>query len=351
MALSRHDQERFWSVRRKSRGTRATRLTTVTVSVLALLLSSAGAHAVASTAGRPSQQGSVAAEAAGQQFYALDWNIAGATTHDGNPNQPNNYGSLAVVDRLASFASTWRPSVISVNEACDSQIDYLRERLADAGIQVQAWKFNQTQLSPACVLSGGSYAGNALLSMVPASDPADIYFDEDTGHIVSGRTSRGGACMTLHLTQNVRTCSFHLAQSHPAAVIEAQQFVATYGSDIAAHPYMLLGDFNATPNELLGTMYDPSAGGSGPFYEADMDSPNHGIPTEAGGKLDYAFVSSGHFARNALGTAIVDPGICQVENAFEPPWWVLYPHPCSDHKAIVASVTLGGSGLGNVGSR
>jgi endonuclease/exonuclease/phosphatase family metal-dependent hydrolase len=302
-----------------------------------------------------------AAAATGQQFYAMQWNIAGATTHDGDPNEPNNYGSTLVTERLADFAVDWHPSVISVNEACDSQIDALRSNLEDRGLHVQAVAFSGTtsaegpgalpdEPNPACLLSGGYFAGVALLSLVPASDPGNLWFDDETNRVVYHRTQRAGACLTLHLNRNVRVCSLHLAQNSTDAIEQAQQFVNTYRDDIAAYPYMLLGDFNATPDQLLGTMYDPSAGGFGQFYEADMDAPNRGLPTEGARKLDYAFVSSNAFDRDQLALATIDPGICRVENAFEPPWFVLYPHPCSDHRAIVASVSLldgaGGGGGG-----
>lgn len=280
-----------------------------------------------------------AAAAAAQQFYAMHWNIAGAILHDDDASKPNNYGTFAVVDRLADLAATWRPSVISVNEACDSQVDALRDRLEDRGLHVYEVAFSGTPVKGpgplpdlphnACLRSGGWYPGAGLLSLVPASDPENLWFDDETNRVVRYRTRRAGACLTLHLIRNVRACSLHLSQNGNAAITQAQQFVNTYRDDIEAYPYMLLGDFNATPNQLLGTMYDSSAGGFGEFYEADMDAPNLGLPTAGDRKIDYAFVSSNAFDRQQLALATIEPGVCRVENAFQLPPFVLYPHPCS----------------------
>lgn len=292
-----------------------------------------------------------AAASPGEQFYAMQWNIAGATEHDGDPNEPNNWGSTVVTDRLADLAADWHPAVISVNEACDGQVDSLRASLEDRGMHVYAVAFSGTtgaegpgpvpdEPNLACLQAGGYFAGVALLSLVPAGDPENLWFDDDTNEVVFHRTTRAGACLTLHLSRDVRACSLHLAQSTDDAISQALHFVATYRDDIAAYPYMLLGDFNATPDQL-NLMYDASVpGGFGQFYEADMDSPNRGQPTEGSRKFDYAFASNNSFDRDQLALAALDPGICRVENVYQLPWFVLYPHPCSDHKPIVASLTL-----------
>jgi endonuclease/exonuclease/phosphatase family metal-dependent hydrolase len=287
----------------------------------------------------------------GRQLSVLQWNIAGATTQDGDAHDPNNYGSTPVTERLAALAATWHPSVISVNETCDSQVRALRGDLERRGLHVQAVAFSGTTAAPgsgprpdrpdpACLDAGGYYAGVALVSLVPASDPASLWFDDSTNHVVFRRTGRAAACLTLHLGRDVRACTMHLAQHAPAAIAQAQEFVNTFRDDIAAHPYLLLGDFNATPAQLLGTMYDPSAGGAGPFYEAAMDALNRGRPTDGRRKLDYAFASSNAFDRTHMGLATLDPGTCRVYNVTEPPLGVRLPHPCSDHRPILASLTL-----------
>jgi endonuclease/exonuclease/phosphatase family metal-dependent hydrolase len=281
------------------------------------------------------------AAAAGQQFFVMDWNMAGATTHDGDASEPNNYGTNTVADRLADLAQTWHPAVISVNEVCDSQVSHLRSALADRGMTVTAWQFTPTgSAHPACLLHGGTYAGLAVLSTVPAGSGASLWFDDSTNQVVTSKTSRGVACLTLHLTRDVRACSMHLAQDQSAAVAQATAFTTTYRSQIEAAPWMLLGDFNATPDQLLTPLYDPSAGGAGDFYETDMDGTNLGQATEGSRKIDYVFAGSNAFDRGALGTAVLDPGTCKVPNVIQPPPFVKYPHPCSDHRPIVGAVTL-----------
>jgi endonuclease/exonuclease/phosphatase family metal-dependent hydrolase len=282
-----------------------------------------------------------AATAAGEQLYALDWNIAGATTHDGDASQPNNYGTNTVADRMADLARSWRPTVISVNEACDSQVSHLRSALAGRGITVQAWQFTPTgNPHPACLLHGGTYAGVAILSTAPAGSGASLWFDPNSNQVVTSRTSRGVACLTVHLSRDVRACSMHLAQDQNAAVAQATAFATTYRPQIQAAPWMLLGDFNATPDRLLAPMYAPSAGGSGDFFEADLDAANRGQATQGSRKIDYVFAGANAFDRNALGTAVLDPGTCRVPNVIQPPPFVKYPHPCSDHRPIVGTVTL-----------
>jgi endonuclease/exonuclease/phosphatase family metal-dependent hydrolase len=297
---------------------------------------------VGAVTGVPAQAAPPADTAAlGEQFHAMQWNIAGATTHDGNPNEPNNYGSNAVVDRMADLVKARSATIISVNEACDSQISHLRSALADRGVQVRAWTFTPTgNPHPACLLYGGVYTGVAILSVAPAGSPASVWFDPKTNQVVTTRTSRGVACLTVHLNRDVRVCTMHLAKEENTAIAQAQQFVNTYRSQIESSPWMLLGDFNATPDRLLGTMYDAAAGGSGDFYEADMNSPNLGQPTYRNRKIDYVFTSSNAFDRNALGMVVLEPGICRVTNVIEPPPFVKYRHPCSDHRPIVGSMTL-----------
>jgi len=226
--------------------------------------------------------GTATPAAAAQQIYAMDWNIAGATTHDGDAGAPNNYGRNAVADRMADLAATWRPVVISVNEACDSQVSHLRSALASRGLPVQAWTFTPTgNPHPACLLNGGTHAGVAVLSTVAADSPASVWFDPTTNQVVGTRTSRGVACLTLHLSRDVRACSMHLAQDQNAAVAQAQAFATTYGAATRTQPWLVLGDLNATPDRLLPSMYDESAGGAGDFYEADMNAPGRGTPRAA----------------------------------------------------------------------
>jgi endonuclease/exonuclease/phosphatase family metal-dependent hydrolase len=313
---------------------RQRRQTVMTFTAALGLLLAAGATGASAADGAPSA-------VAGQQFYAMDWNIAGATTHDGNASQPNNYGNNTVVDRLADLAQNWHPAVISVNEVCDSQVTHLRSALADRGMTVQAWQFTPTgNAHPACLLHGGSYAGLAVLSTVSAGSGSSLWFDDSTNQVVTSKTSRGVACLTLHLTRDVRACSMHLAQDQNAAVAQATAFTTTYRSQIESAPWMLLGDFNATPDRLLTPLYTPSAGGAGDFYETDMDATNLGQATAGSRKIDYVFAGSNAFDRTALGTAVLDPGTCRVPNVIQPPPLVKYPHPCSDHRPIIGAVTL-----------
>jgi hypothetical protein len=125
-----------------------------------------------------------------------------------------------------------------------------------------------------------------------------------------------------------------------AAVAQATAFATTFRSQIQAAPWMLLGDFNATPDRLLAAMYAPDAGGSGDFLETDMDAVGRGQATQGSRKVDYVFAGAYAFDRGALGTAVLDPGTCRVPNVIQPPPFVRYPHPCWDHKPAVGAVTL-----------
>jgi endonuclease/exonuclease/phosphatase family metal-dependent hydrolase len=291
------------------------------------------AVALATTAVLTAFAGDAHAEPAGPRFSVLDWNIAGATTHDGDATAPDNFGRNAVADRMADLAATWRPAVISVNEACDSQVSRLRGALAARGLPVQAWTFTPTgNPHPACLLNGGTYAGVAVLSTVPGTSSASLWFDPGTNQVVTARTSRGVACLTVHLGRDVRACSMHLAQDQDAAVAQATAFATTYGAQLRTEPWLLLGDLNATPDRL-GVLYDD-------LWETDMDAPNRGSATLGSRKIDYVFGSANAFDRDALGTAVLDPGTCRLTNVVQPPPFVKYPHPCSDHRPIVGSLTL-----------
>ena len=132
---------------------------------------------ITAVAAVPAAAGSVQTARAGpgQQFYAMQWNIAGATTKD-DPKEPNNFGFSAVVGRLADLAHDWRPAVISINEACDEQVVALRLALEVRGLHVRKVAFSGTapfqpgllpgRPNPACLRWGGYFPGVALLSLV-----------------------------------------------------------------------------------------------------------------------------------------------------------------------------------------
>jgi endonuclease/exonuclease/phosphatase family metal-dependent hydrolase len=282
----------------------------------------------------------------------LHWNLAGAARNDGDPD---------VVQRLLQQVQLTHPDVLSINEACEEQYDYLVFKLDEMGYHM-AGTFDATQLTnPTCFnIDGGSLrAGNAVLARTTGVATSKIYgFDTDLLIPDKAGTGRGVACLTVRIPatdRNTKVCSTHLSQQAEGdhRYAEVRELARVFGPEARQMPFVLAGDLNiVTPprDGALGTLYGSPAG-TGDFLELDGERDclvapacvpaQGGTATHQEGelgdgdgrpdtKIDYIFTSR-WFSAVPVGRASVDVnvGLCGAE-----------PFPCSDHFLYAGEVQL-----------
>jgi endonuclease/exonuclease/phosphatase family metal-dependent hydrolase len=196
-----------------------------------------------------------------------------------------NHGGLAVVRNLERTITAWRPFAVTLNEVCENQFDRLR---ADLG--AYDGRFDPT--GPTC--SNGSRYGNAILVRGPGVAMIGSWqLPNPTG----GETRRL-MCLSTRPpdTPSLVVCVTHV--SYVQAEIAAQ--IGTIAGILhglgGTQPVLLGGDFNTGPADarldpLYSTCY---RSGTGVFEEAD--SAGCGRRARTVNKLDYIFLSDGHWS-------------------------------------------------------
>jgi endonuclease/exonuclease/phosphatase family metal-dependent hydrolase len=283
----------------------------------------------------------------------LNWNLAGATRNDGDPE---------VVDRLIREIHDRRPDVVSLNEVCENQSDYLREKLDESGYHMEV-DFHATQEGNFTCFNAGDWslrAGNAILARGTKVRKQTYIFDGDDElrEISTVYTGRGVGCMTVRLTDtaaDTKACTTHLSQKAEGTRREAQarELARVFGPEARRMPFILAGDLNIhTPprSEALGSLYALPAG-SGDFLEVNGERgcltepqcvqsqggepthpedplPDNGVDDDS--KLDYIFASQWHTSV-PIGRSSVnrDVGSCGADD-----------HGCSDHWLFYGEVNL-----------
>jgi endonuclease/exonuclease/phosphatase family metal-dependent hydrolase len=290
----------------------------------------------------PTATGPVAAQRT--PLKLLHFNMAGATL---------NKGQYPIIGRIIREVQERKPDVISLNEVCDRQYAHLLIQLQAIGYPMVGYFQKSRTFVGTCLRLPDTRheAGNAIL--VRGTLTGDQGYMFTTGHVLQAREqptvteSRSVACVTAVLTaagRAVKACSTHLApkdsgQANPYAAPEAEvrELARVFGPEAAGAPFLLLGDLNLLPgNPALGTLYAPTAG-AGQFWEVDQyrnctpdacpGPVQGGAPSHGEGKIDYAFVSRGHFSFEYQNVQMVDAGNCD-------------SHACSDHRIFRSDVYL-----------
>jgi endonuclease/exonuclease/phosphatase family metal-dependent hydrolase len=253
-----------------------------------------------------------------RQIKVLHWNISGAVLNRGFNN---------VVDKVLQDFDANKADVISINEGCRDQVEYLRDKLKDRGFSTTL-QFAPTGNNALCAHSFGTnvlQAGPAILAVAGGRDGQNHYWNGTEAG--DARTDRGMACLTADLGKPVRFCSMHLATADDTAAAQAESMIARWRTPFTDNPHVLIGDFNASPDYFKAhapSLYAPT----GLFFEADskVNRATHGE-----GKLDYVFMSKGHFLDEASFES-KDIGTHK-------PWWA-DRQPFSDHRLVRSEITM-----------
>jgi endonuclease/exonuclease/phosphatase family metal-dependent hydrolase len=218
-----------------------------------------------------------------------------------------NHGGLAVVRRIeAAIRGGW-PYAVTLNEVCENQFDQL-------SVDLTAYRGRFDPTGPVC--SNGVRYGNAILMRTEAVELVGSWSLPS----IAGGEPRRLMCLSPRQTRPgpLITCVTHLSflQEEIAAQIDAVAGI-TRGLG-GSHALLLGGDFNAAPADTrLDLIYRAASGtGIGGFDEA--------ASARGGSKIDYIFLSVGHWSDATARNADVTGGL-------------------SDHRAVWAAATFRGS--------
>lgn len=240
----------------------------------------------------------------------LDWNIAGAALNDGD---------TMVIDRLITEVLDRRPDIITLNEVCGSQFEYLTERLAAVGWQMTGHWVVAEALNLTCYNNGDDagllQVGNAVFVRGTVSREQDFIFDVNHKLIEDGVpipevNDRAVACVTARFPgtdRDVKICVTHLDTDPQDRTAQVRELDRVFGPEARQMPFILAGDTNIpTPptDAAIGPLYGAPLG-TGEFWEVDQERGCVQSPTCAvaqGGeatylrsnKIDYVFASRWH---------------------------------------------------------
>jgi len=243
----------------------------------------------------------------------MNWNIAGATLNDGD-----NY----VGDRIITEVLERRPDIVTLNEVCGSQFDYLTRRLVEVGWQMHGHFVVAEVFNPTCYNDGESddggvmSVGNAIFVRGTVSREQDFIFDANHKLIEDGVgipwiNERAVGCVTTRLLgtdRDVKVCNTHLDTEEPNRDHQVRELARVFGPEARQMPFILAGDTNIpTPpeNVAMGALYAAPLG-TGDFWETSQERAcvttvpcgvaQGGEDTymHLPGKIDYVFASRWH---------------------------------------------------------
>jgi endonuclease/exonuclease/phosphatase family metal-dependent hydrolase len=232
---------------------------------------------------------------AATQYRFLQFNAAGNVLYGGDVQ--------AAVD-IGNSVLSLRPHVVTLNEICRNQAEYLDAWLSDHGYPVRV---THTQTIPTFITAKGIQCqyGNAVVSVGEGSQPSPA----DRVNLYSaGLEQRALTCLDVTLPLTVRVCVTHLTNGSDAnrSGIRTTQISQVAGANILRArmtqgvPALVGGDMNVSPR---GDSYHPDQldplyywQGAGPFLEAEgtrigCDPPIPPCsPTLGARKFDYVFL-------------------------------------------------------------
>ncbi len=246
-----------------------------------------GAMAAVPVARRPSARVTV-----------MSFNVCGGVCRGGEVTRTAEFTASTAVRR--------RASVVLLQELCFSQYVRVRALLArhgytgrfaastDAGRCDDHDRGHGRGFGVAVLVRGG--ASGAVVRRLPTPPGVE-------SRVMLGTTATVGGRRTF-------VAVVHLSPSPKAGLAGQLRAVAAYLTPRADRPVIVGGDFNALPAYAgMNRFYARDAGGAGRFTE--MDRRHGGAPTfdVADRKIDYVFVSEGHFAGHravSVGTDMSD---------------------------------------------
>lgn len=245
--------------------------------IVAVLLSAAAAVSAVS-AGTPVLGATGTPEQT--SYTVLQFNMCGNASHCPDPDGVPD----AIVRSVTGHDP--QPIVVTLNEVCANQLDYVVSELASYG-----YTGVHDPTGPTC--GNGTAYGNALLvnSGLGAVDTWEL---PNPG----GNEPRGLMCAAVEAA-GFRACVTHISQHDEDQAEQIRAVADTLDPLLDAGERVLLGgDFNVPPDDaeispLYGSCYPD---GVGRFAEADSDPPctRTGEWTVGTGKIDYVFFSE-HF--------------------------------------------------------
>jgi endonuclease/exonuclease/phosphatase family metal-dependent hydrolase len=182
----------------------------------------------------------------------------------------------------------FKPSAVSLNEACRAQVRSVKRRLRRRGRRV-SFRWVQTHFDNNCP---GDRFGNAVLTVHRITARKSWALKHDPGEEV-----RRLLCVTTRVaSRRTRVCSVHIETASDRAEQRAQirevtRRVTRHGRRGA--PVVLMGDFNVEPPDpLLDRLYRR-------FREVDQGRPpcRCGESTAGSRKIDYIFVNRRRWKR------------------------------------------------------
>ncbi|MGI5149551.1 endonuclease/exonuclease/phosphatase family protein [Plantactinospora sp. CA-294935] len=306
--------------------------------------------------------------AAPTPLTVLHFNMRGIIRNEGAGGANIDPSRANVVDHVVAAINQHRPDVVSLNEACWTQVQMIREAVQGTNPLVGRFAYGDARDYQAfdaapqykvpglddqrCVQATGrtwpdtlAGGGMAILVRGPAAYDSEVYHEPAGG---PGTHLGRAACVTARTPAVFRACVTHIAAADGGGVGQLAQVRAALRLDNPALPTVFVGDLNADPLEdHLVPVYSPQVAGGvtgyppgdGYYYEADMcpgsTEPTHpctapirdGEPTFQNGKIDYIFFNSANFDIRMSAATYSPAGQCAGRD-------------CSDHRMLVGRATL-----------
>lgn len=266
------------------------------------------------------------AEAA-TSYEFLQFNMAGASG--------GNYGDTRVSQKVIdSMKETW-PDVVTLNEVCWQQFDYIRDRMDTYGYEGR-YGYNLTNVGNC---DGKSY-GNAIFVRANISGAGKTYLPKLSGHerrnvLCVRYDSRSVVACVTHINHRDDNSQQRLNQRDQ--IRKVRDVVHRHRAD--GNHVVIGGDFNVDPGDYqINSLYHSCYGGNsaGIMHEVDTrswcggryESPSssYNESTLGSRKIDYLFITPGF--DNPWGNATIAGTGCQRTPR------------CSDHDPLRGGASL-----------
>lgn len=228
-----------------------------------------------------------AAEAAGS-VRVMQYNFCGAICNVGVVAKAG--ANNDVVEDIRNRIVAFRPHIVTLNEACDGQVDRLKTLL-----QNSAWPMGgvfRAQRSDGRCHGGSRGFGDAVLTAGPVGAREVLDLPD------RGKEDRAILCLNTAAGGPVLACALHLVtgKGEPGTDELSLQLAAAarmLNRKADSRAVITGGDFNVPPSRM-GALIDGSRGGR--FFDIDPEKAG-----TRGNKIDYVLFSRRHFSGPAGG--------------------------------------------------